>query len=333
MKTNFGSGLAATAAIALFAALALLPSATAANGDLSRTFYRQETGYAEAKAPGIGFYAPNGSLCAVGFTAGQVFPVATLYLYDENARIYLNLKAGGTFVPALAPAPGIGPAIPCPAPLVIGTLDPAGYKLVISALNVYATLDHIHLSVLNSLQRPVTETSVETSGEWDIGACLVADTKFDYVNDANGFDPLGAGLPIGSRAAQCGAANNAWIAVREADSKLDSFITGDLQTDEVVAVGTGDVYVISCTTNDISWLNTSPPSTGTRVANSHDYALLIDPTSAPDVIAAHVVAHLLDLTTPRLLPGVYDLGGDNGNICDATGAPADSALLVKVKPT
>jgi hypothetical protein len=166
----------------------------------------------------------------------------------------------------------------------------------------------------------------------------VADTKFGFVVDTNGFDILGVLQPailIGSRNAQCGAANNAWIAVREADSKRDTFISGDLQTDEVVAVGTGDVYVISCLTNDISWINTSPPSTGTRVAESHDYALLLDPTAAAATIVGDMVAHLLGTGPsgqPWLIPGVYDLGGDNGNICDATGAPADSALLVKVKP-
>jgi hypothetical protein len=333
MNTKLSHGLAAPATIALFAALALLPAVQAApDGDLSRTFYRQEVAFIEAKAPGIGFHAPNGSLCYIGYTAGQI-PQPSYY---DNLRIYLNLKAGALAIPG----PGaIGPAIPCPAPLVIGTLDPNGYKLVISALNVYATLDHIHLNAGIGAQRPSTETDVATSGEWDIGACRVADTKFSFVVDTNGFDVLGVLQPtilIGSRNAQCGAANNAWIAVREADSKMDTFISGDLQTDEVVAVSTGNVYVISCLTNNISWINTSPPSTGTRVANSHDYALLLDPTVAATTIVGDVAAHLLGTGPagqPWLIPGAYDLGGDNGNICDATGAPADSALLVKVKPT
>ncbi|HUR63655.1 MAG TPA: hypothetical protein VM241_04150 [Candidatus Thermoplasmatota archaeon] len=341
MKTNFGSGLAATAAIALFAALALLPAATAgAPGDISRTFYRQEPGYADLKDPGIGFFGvsdPAASACIVALTGGQLFPPAELFVYFEQDRIYTNVKAGFTTIPAIG---AVGPVFACPALLLIGPEDPVGYQLYIGGINVAATLDHIHMSELVGTQQPLDEQQIPTASEWDIGVCKWSDAVFTLQtpNDEKGaISSITGSLPAplnqitASKAIKCGASNNLWVAVREADPRLTSPTTGDLQTDEVLATTAtgGPYYFVSCVQTTVSTF--TPPSTvGTRTAISHDWALVVGAGDAPADIVAAILNHKVGPSAPRTIEqGMYDLSGDNGNPCDAAGAPADTPLLAK----
>jgi len=344
MKTNFGTGLAATAAIALFAAMALLPAAqAAAPGDISRTFYRQEPGFAELKSPGLGFFGNtnHGSVCIIAFGAGQILPPAEEFFYYEQARIYTNVKEGFANIPGPVSVPvfgGAGPLPNCPAPLVVGALDPTGYSLVFGGANVAVTLDHIFLSALIGTQQPVTEIDTATSAEWDVGVCPYTAASFtaQAINDPKGqFSSITGSLPapLNTITGSTHIACSAWTAVREADSHLTSFTTGNLQTDEVQpADGNGPYYFVSCLDNNISWINVVPPvvTTGTRTASSHDWALVVGANDAPAAIAAAVQKHLVGAApVGTLLQGLYDLSGDNGNPCDAAGAPADTPLLAK----
>ncbi|MEA3142753.1 MAG: hypothetical protein QOG31_77 [Thermoplasmata archaeon] len=310
MDTTPGKAAAAAMTL-LLTVLALLPPGQAApDGDTSRTFYFFPAVSATVQNPGIGFFGTGNnfaSICAIGFTGSiAVPPPANVYL--SNLRMYLNTGTTAN----LAALGYVGIPFFCPPLLMVGPPSPTNlYGLYVPAMAAGAALN-IHLEETLGTLRPIGEVGVVTATDWDLGVCAVPNVVFTP-----------APPPMGSSAVKCGAANNAWIAVRDGNPKLTSATTGDVLADEVVAVGTGDVYVISCARNDISWVSPFPPFAGTRVADTHDYALLVDPTVPPAVIVADVLNHLGGAPP---LQGVYDQSGDNGNPCD-NGGPADGPLL------
>ncbi|HUR64321.1 MAG TPA: hypothetical protein VM241_07560 [Candidatus Thermoplasmatota archaeon] len=310
-----------------------------ASSDLSLTYYHQEPGFADMERPGVGFLGVTDpdSACIVAWAGGQVFPPAESDLaYHNQARIYLNLKAGFKTIPG----PGaIGPAFQCPRNLVVaGALDPGGYQLFISGMDVAATVDKIHLSEVPGALG-FSDTGVVTSTDWEIGVCPWASALFTKttINDPEGYfsqltGPLSNPLNqvTGSSRIWCGYGNNAWTAVRDATPALDSSITGNVLVDEVDQ-GPDPVYFVSCVTSNVAWSATNPPSIGTRTASSHDWALVL-PTQISSIanIGAAILHHLVGSNPPMTLgQGLYDLNGDNGTPCDAAGAPAKTALLVK----
>ncbi|HUR63257.1 MAG TPA: hypothetical protein VM241_02130 [Candidatus Thermoplasmatota archaeon] len=308
MNTNLGQGLA----VAL-AAMTLLPAVQAAPGDIHRTFYRQEVGSFDVKEPGIGFFGVTGQ----GSTCGPYVPPTDHSggLYYEQARIYTNLKVGFFEIPGPM---GVGPVVACPRQAIRGEPDPAGYQLVISGINLAATLGNIHMDTQLGTQQPVfyQETPIGPT-DWDIGVCRWSDAK---------FTPSSFGF--GSKAIKCGDTNSAWISMRDATPRLNTVSSGDVQTDEVDAGFRDDpVYYVSCMTTTISFFDRHTGVTGVRTSTSHDWALVTSHLNGKANIQAAVTNHLVGPAPPGTIgQGMYDESGDNGNPCEAY---PDSPLLAK----
>jgi hypothetical protein len=301
----------------LLAAVLLAPLTQAyPNGDISRTFYSQ-VGAVTVGSPGLGFFGVSdpSSMCALAANGGTTFS-GPLWYY-ENSRAYFNGNGNSVFLPG----PGaLGPPLACPAPLVIGLPDPAGYQLMVPDLTVDIAATTIHLDALVGTQR-AGYTETVTGADWDLGVCPWDQTDLDAQFDAkSGFFPA----PVGTRQASC----RNWLFVRDANPNLDSGrTTGAVALEKVIPVGTGSAYVISCLTLSISWVD-SNGNPGTRIAQSHDYALVVDPTD--DVLLETLPAlwkHMGPGFGTAFMEGVYDLGGDNGDPCNAVGAPLDIPLL------